>query len=114
MTRRKDQPISEAYADPGTDGASRARGIEELATSSTYWVATVHPSGRPHVVPVMAVVHDGHLHFAAGPRTQEARNLWRNSAVAVTTHGEALDVVLEGTARRVTEPAASRRWPTPT
>lgn len=103
--RRRNLPISEAYTDPDSDGAAWALGLGELENAGTYWVATVHPSGRPHVVPVLAVVHDGSLYFAAGPRTQKARNLARRSAVTVTTHGEALDVVLEGSARRVTDPA---------
>lgn len=105
MTRQQDPPISEAYGDSRIDGAAWALGIGELEGASTYWLATVHPSGRPHVVPVLGVVHDGSLYFAAGPRTQKARNLSRGSAVTVTTHGEALDVVLEGSARRVTTPA---------
>lgn len=105
MTRRQNLPTSETYGDPGSDGAAWALGLGELETAGTYWVATVHPSGRPHVVPVLGVVHDDSLHFAAGPRTQKARNLSRGSAVTATTHGDAFDVVLEGNARRVTDPA---------
>lgn len=104
-TSQEHQPISEAYVDPGRDGASWDRGLAELERSGTYWMATLRPSGRPHVVPVLAIVHDGHLHVAAGPRTQKARNLTRTPAVTVTTHGETFDIVLEGKARRVTDPA---------
>jgi Pyridoxamine 5'-phosphate oxidase len=37
-----------------------------LAEADTYWLATVRPDGRPHVVPVLAVWLDGTLHFSAG------------------------------------------------
>lgn len=104
-TYPEDQPTSESYGAPGSLGAAWEHGLAELERSETYWMATAHPSGRPHVVPVLAVVHDGRLHVAAGPRTQKARNLARTPTVTVTTHGESFDIVLEGRARRVTDPA---------
>lgn len=80
--------------------------MEELRRSSTFWVATVHPTGRPHVVPVLAAVHADALHVAAGPATQKARNLARDPRVTVTTRGEDVDVVIEGAAHRVDESSA--------
>jgi hypothetical protein len=75
--------------------------VEELQRAFTFWVATTHPTGRPHVVPVLAVVTGDSLHFAAGPEAQKARNLARDARLSVTTRGEDLDVVVEGDARTV-------------
>jgi hypothetical protein len=99
--RSVDRPLAEPYVVDGRAPASWTVVVGELERSSTYWVASLHPAGRPHVVPVLGVVDDEALHFAAGPGSQKIRNLDRDPAIAVATHGEAFDVVLEGTARRV-------------
>ena len=88
--------MTEAYTGDGASGAPWADALQELRRSSTFWVATVHPTGRPHVVPILAIVSDDVLHFAAGPGTQKARNLARDPRVTVTTRGEDFDVVVEG------------------
>jgi hypothetical protein len=75
--RRLDPPSSESYSDNDESGAPWSAALDELRAASTFWVATVHPSGRPHVVPVLAVVSGDVLHVAAGPDTQKARNLAR-------------------------------------
>jgi len=87
------------------------RGALERAEIS--WISTVRPDGRPHVTPLMTVVADGCLHVTTGPGERKARNLAQNPQVVVTTgtnvFEDALDVVVEGTAVRVTDGAALRR-----
>jgi len=88
--------------------------IERLLTDAQlYWIITVRRDGRPHAVPLVGVWHDGAFAFCTGPQEQKQRNLDGNARVAVTTgstgangwdSGE--DVVVEGTAVRVTDPAA--------
>lgn len=95
------RPRSSSYVEGGHPPVPWSVGFAELERSFTYWIATLHPSGRPHVVPVLGVVTEGSLHVAAGPGTQKIRNLARDPAISVTTHGEAFDVVIEGVARRV-------------
>jgi Pyridoxamine 5'-phosphate oxidase len=68
---------------------------------ATYWLATVHPNGRPHVRPVLAVWVDGGLYFCAGERTRKAKNLALESHCAVTVEWEPLDLVVEGIAAQV-------------
>jgi general stress protein 26 len=88
--------------------------IERLLTDAQlYWVITVRADGRPHAVPVVGVWHDGAFAFCTGPEEQKARNLDANPKVAVATgsmgaHGwdSGKDVVVEGTAVRVTDAAA--------
>jgi hypothetical protein len=100
------RPLASPYVEDGRRPVPWAVVAAELERSFTYWAATLHPTGRPHLVPLLGVVNDESLHFAAGPGSQKIRNLTRDPAISVTTHGEAFDVVLEGTARRVDHHAA--------
>jgi general stress protein 26 len=91
----------EAGATPWSDAA---RALEE---AELYWLTTVRADGRPHVTPLIGVVHDGAVHFCTGLREQKARNLAHNDRVALTTGNNrwasGLDVVVEGTAVRLTD-----------
>jgi hypothetical protein len=88
-----------------------------LRDAQLYWIITVRADGRPHAVPLVGVWQDGVFAFCTGPQEQKSRNLDTNRHVAVTTgstgaHGwdSGKDVVVEGTATRVTDPQALRRW----
>lgn len=87
--------------------------VEALLTGAdVYQVSTVHTSGHPHVTPVVGIWHDDAFHFAVGPAEQKARNIDRDPRVAVSTGSgrwnAGTDVVVEGEATRVVEPAAVR------
>src|SRR4051794_29095290 len=82
-----------------------------LADAQLYWIITVRGDGRPHAVPLVGVWQDGAFAFCTGAEEQKQRNLDANPHVAVTTgstgaHGwdSGKDVVVEGTAVRVTDP----------
>jgi nitroimidazol reductase NimA-like FMN-containing flavoprotein (pyridoxamine 5'-phosphate oxidase superfamily) len=85
----------------------RARsGLEQ---GRTFWLATLHPGGRPHVVPILAVMVDGVLHFCASDRSRKAKNLATDPHCAVTTSGDSLDLVVEGVAEAVTDNTTAQR-----
>ncbi|MEU4807317.1 pyridoxamine 5'-phosphate oxidase family protein [Actinosynnema sp. NPDC023587] len=98
------------YGDPAAPATpwSLARG--RLAEAEVYWLSTVRPDGRPHVTPLIAVWHDEAVHLCTGQDERKARNIAENPNVVLTTGDNALhgglDVVVEGTARRVVDPAA--------
>jgi nitroimidazol reductase NimA-like FMN-containing flavoprotein (pyridoxamine 5'-phosphate oxidase superfamily) len=84
-----------------------------LTDAQLYWIITVRANGRPNAVPLVGVWHDGAFAFCTGSEEQKQRNLDTNPRVAVTTGNTGAsgwnsgrDVVVEGTAMRVTEPAA--------
>jgi len=84
-----------------------------LADAQLYWIITVRANGRPHAVPLVGVWQDGAFAFCTGPDEQKQRNLDANPHVAVTTGSTGAngwdsgkDVVVEGTAVRVTDAAA--------
>jgi general stress protein 26 len=90
--------------------------IERLLTDAQlYWIITVRADGRPHAVPLVGVWHDGSFAFCTGADEQKQRNLEANPHVAVTTGSTGVngwnsgkDLVLEGTAERVTDAEALR------
>ncbi len=86
-----------------------AEARRRLETAEIFWVSTVRPDGRLHVTPVIAAWHDGVLYFSTGAGEQKARNLAHDGHCALTTGGnsltEGLDLVVEGTAEPVADPA---------
>ncbi len=94
------------YSEPAATATSWADAAALLGAAELSWLTSVRPDGTPHVTPLITVMHEGTLHFCTGPEERKARNIAANPAVAVTTGSNALhggtDVVLEGTAERVT------------
>jgi hypothetical protein len=102
-----DRPSMPGYgvlpADQGTGLLPWAEAERRLAVSHDYWVATVHPDGRPHVMPVWGAWVDSRLWFSSGLRSCKARNLAVDPRCTVTTDDARDPVVMEGTAERVTD-----------
>jgi Pyridoxamine 5'-phosphate oxidase len=84
---------------PGSGGPDR----------HTYWLATVHPDGRPHVMPLGVDWMDGALYFSTGANTRKAKNLAHNPQCVITVATHDFDIVVEGSATRVTDPALVAR-----
>ena len=76
---------------------------ERMVAAREYWVATVHPAGRPHLTPVWGLWVDGRFYFGSGPQTRKARNLAENPSVAVHPVGEDV-LILEGTVEVIADP----------
>jgi hypothetical protein len=110
------EPTTRLDARFSSDGAqptpwSDAR--RQLEAAAVFWLSTVRPDGRPHVTPVLAMWVDDALHFSTGPTEQKARNLEHNQRCALTTGcnalNEGIDLVVEGTAVRLTDQAGLQR-----
>ena len=105
--------IDPRYGDPSAV-APPWDDIERLLTNAQlYWIITVRADGRPHAVPLVGVWHEGAFAFCTGWEEQKQRNLDANPRVAVTTGttgangwDSGKDLVVEGTATRVTDPGA--------
>jgi nitroimidazol reductase NimA-like FMN-containing flavoprotein (pyridoxamine 5'-phosphate oxidase superfamily) len=76
---------------------------ERLRRAHHYWVATLHPAARPHLMPVWGLWHDGCLWFSSSNTSRKARNLADNPRCAVSTEDAGEPVVLEGTAELVAD-----------
>ena len=86
----------------------------------TCWLTTINPDGSPHVTGVGAVWTAGAFWFETGPATRKARNLARDPRCALSVATREFDLVAEGEATVVDDPAtvaelaavwAAEGWP---
>jgi hypothetical protein len=80
-----------------------------LRDTRLYCLPTVHPTGHPHVRPVLAVWLDGGLYTTSADEARKGRNLAADPRCTVTARTDTMDVVLEGTATRVAKEATLRQ-----
>ncbi len=80
----------------------------------TCWLATINPDGSPHVTGIGALWVDGTFWFETGIRTRKGRNLDRDPRCTLSVATRDFDLVVEGEAHRVTDPAVvnamAERW----
>jgi Pyridoxamine 5'-phosphate oxidase len=76
---------------------------ERLSSSHDYWLATVWPDGRPHVMPVWGAWFHDRLWFSTDQISRKARNLRADARCVVTTANPLEPVVLDGMAELVTD-----------
>ena len=79
---------------------------ERLQRSHDYWVATVRPDGRPHVMPVWGVWIDDALWFSSSRGSRKTRNLLANANCTIATDNAYEPVVIEGDAMLIDDLAA--------
>jgi pyridoxine/pyridoxamine 5'-phosphate oxidase len=75
---------------------------QRLTSSHDYWLATVWPDGRPHVMPVWGMWDLGALWFSSSLQSRKARNLAGNPQCTATTDNPYQPVVVSGIAETVT------------
>jgi general stress protein 26 len=107
MTHEPKAQIDRRFSQPEAGPTPWPDAARVLDEAELYWLTTVRADGRPHVTPLIGVAEDGVVHFCTGLGEQKARNLEHSPLVAITTGSNAwaagLDVVVEGTAVRVTD-----------
>jgi general stress protein 26 len=105
--------LNEGFSEPGASARPWAEVADVLSKSEMFWLSTVRRDGRPHVTPLPAIWDDGALHFCVGSSEQKAKNLESDPRCVLTTGinqlRSGLDVVVEGTAARVTDEERLRR-----
>jgi hypothetical protein len=86
----------------------------------TCWLGTTRPDGRPYLAGVVGLWEDDTLYFVSGPGTRKARNIAADPRCSFAISLPDLDLVLDGTASRVTDTQtlgrvaqafAARGWP---
>lgn len=89
--------------DQGSGLLEWAWAASRLSASRGYWMTSVRPDGRPHVMPVWGVFIDDGVWFSSGPRSRKVANLRRNPAVALATDDAVSPVIAEGEASEATD-----------
>jgi general stress protein 26 len=97
----------------GLDAIPWSRAQEALEArqgdNATTFLATTRPDGRPHVAGVGAMWDDGTMYFVSGPGTRKSRNVAENADCTLAMTLKGLDLVIEGTAERVTDEPTLQR-----
>ena len=102
----------------GSDPIPWSRALDQLpakdatgadAAPRTTWLSTVRPDGRPHTTGVGALWIDDRFYFTSGAKTQKSQNLAQNPNCVISVALADLDLVVEGTATRVTDEATLER-----
>ena len=76
---------------------------ERLRRSHDFWLATVWPDGRPHVMPVWGVWDGSALWFSTSNTSRKSRNLLANARFVLTTDNALEPVIVEGAVELVSE-----------
>jgi hypothetical protein len=84
---------------------SRPRDLLAAPQERSTFLGTVGPDGRPHSTAIGDLWLDGEIYFTSGPETRKSRNLAANPACTISVRLKGIDLVLEGEAARVTDPA---------
>jgi hypothetical protein len=103
MSAQKTTPVA-TLIDTG-DGDATPLPWEEararIDTARWYWLTTVHPSGRPHTRPVLAVWTEDGLCTTSSRTAQKGRNLRRDPRCSVAILADDMHIVIEGQATPV-------------
>lgn len=96
---------------------------ERLQKARTYWIGTVRPDGRPHIMPVWGVWFDNAVFFSTGSQSRKAKNLAANASCSIAIEMDFAKrpakkdqvkdaVVLEGEAALVNDPRTKKKFST--
>jgi PPOX class probable F420-dependent enzyme len=72
-----------------------------LQTEQNLWLATVRPSGTPHLVPIWFVWVAGKIYLCTGAASVKVRNLLQNPRVSIALEDGSQPLVIEGRARPI-------------
>lgn len=109
MTSQPSTELDAHFSDPEAAATPWSAARAVLADAGIYWVSTTRPDARPHVTPLIAVLHADALWFTSGAGERKSRNLAATPHAVLTTganaYGEGTDVVVEGPVDIVTDEA---------
>src|SRR5690348_14186166 len=77
-----------------------------LESERNIWLASIRPTGRPHLVPLWFVWAGGRIYLCVASNSVKVRNLATNPAVSLALESGNAPVVIEGQATLLTTP-----WP---
>jgi len=83
--------------------------VKHMNDCRTFWVATIHPANRPHVMPVWGVWVDDAFVFSTGRKSRKGQNLAANPACTITNDDGKEAVIVEGSAEEVNDASALER-----
>jgi nitroimidazol reductase NimA-like FMN-containing flavoprotein (pyridoxamine 5'-phosphate oxidase superfamily) len=79
--------------------------VSQLTEAKNYWLCSVRPDGRPHVIPCWAVFVDGRIYYDGSPETRHNQNIEANPNMSIHLENGTEAVMLEGKARPAGKPS---------
>jgi len=104
---KRSRPYMPGY---GLLDAAQSWAVERLERSHDYWVATIRPDGRPHVMPVWGIWLEDAVWFSSSRGSRKARNLDANPNCTITTDNAYEPVIVEGAGVRFTDLSTITRF----
>ena len=102
------EPIPSRLRMPGSDSPEGPDQLmpwnwaaQRLEESHNYWLATVRPDGRPHLMIVWGLWRGDVFYFITASRSRKARNLESNAHCVIGTEQAHEAVVVEGSAEKL-------------
>ena len=92
------------YVDNPTASLTWEYVAQRLSESKNYWLSTVRPDGRPHVVPRWAVYLNGKIYYDGSPETRHAQNLVQNPHVSLHLESGDQVIIAEGLSKPAGKP----------
>ncbi len=82
---------------------------QRLKKSHNYWITTVRPDGRPHLMVIWGLWLDGAFLFSTGRQSRKARNLAQHAGCVIATEQSRQAVIVEGVAEETPDVELRRR-----
>ena len=83
--------------------------VWESGPGKSTFLSTTDPDGQPHVAGIGAFWLDDRFYFTSGAKTRKSRDLAANPRCAIALTLPDMDLVVEGTAERVTDDGTLQR-----
>jgi hypothetical protein len=84
--------------------------LDRLTAARNYFITTVRPDGRPHVMVVWGLWQDDAFLFSTGARSVKARNLAANPRCVIAPGDADEAVIVEGVASKLDDATAFDRF----
>lgn len=83
---------------------------DRLKKSRQYWISTVGPNGKPHVMVIWGLWWEGQFCFSTGSQSRKAKNLAKNKKCVICNEQSDEAVIVEGIAERLRDAARLRKF----
>jgi len=96
--------LPKGYADNPASYVDWEWVTEQLTYAENYWLSSVRPDGRPHVVPRWGAFIDNKFYYDGSPETRHAQNIMKNPNVTLHLENGYKVVIMEGTSKPAGKP----------
>jgi len=101
VTRPK---FPKGYVDSPTSEVTWSYVQERLENSKNYWLASISPNQKPHVIPRWGVWVNNKFYYDGSPETRHAKNLQHNPQVTLHLENGDQAVILNGVSNPAGKP----------